>query len=214
MRDRPGRVCGEALPPRHTRTPRPVARRPARACGLAGFAILSVACAAPLNSGSPPASPGERALGEGTPPAASRPRDASQAPARAPQAPVSPPTRSDPTPFPCKTSRIGEPDPESEIRRLAERARRSPADALVHNCLANALFDAGRLAEAIREYQEAIRLDGTLLEAHRNLAYALLDSGRREAAVEVLGKAVRLAPGDPALRVTLRSALRAMNHHP
>ncbi len=131
-----------------------------------------------------------------------------------PKALLSLPTQPDPTPFFCNASWVGEPDPEPEIRRLAELARRSPSDARVHTCLANALFDAGRPAEAIREYREAIRLDGTLLEAHRNLAYALLDSGRREEALDVLARAVRLAPGNLALRVTLRSARRAMDRHP
>ena len=119
-----------------------------------------------------------------------------------------------PTLSTCNGSWVDEPDPELEIRRLAKLAQRSPPDARVHTCLANALFDAGRFAEAIREYREAIRLDGALLDAHRNLAYALLDSGHREAAAAALDKAVRLAPGDAALRVALRSVRRGMDHHP
>jgi Flp pilus assembly protein TadD len=119
-----------------------------------------------------------------------------------------------PTLSPCSGSWVGEPDPEIEIRRLATLAQRSPSDARAHTCLANALFDAGRLGEAIREYREAIRLDGPLPDAHRNLAYALLDSGHREAAAEAMDRALRLAPGDAAQRVALRSVRRAMAHHP
>jgi len=80
--------------------------------------------------------------------------------------------------------------------------------------LANLLFDAGRLAEAIHEYREAIGMDQGLLEARRNLAYALFDSGKPEAALQVLSEALLLVPGDPALRAAVRSMVRGMNRHP
>jgi Flp pilus assembly protein TadD len=138
----------------------------------------------------------------------------SQAPTQASKTLVNLPARPGPAPLVCDSLSMGGPPSEEEIARLEGQAQRTPPDARVHTCLAHALFDAGRLAEAIREYREAISLDGNLLQAHRNLAYALLDRGHREATVKMLDRAVRLSPGDPALRVALRSALRAMDHHP
>jgi tetratricopeptide (TPR) repeat protein len=59
----------------------------------------------------------------------------------------------------------------------------------------NALIQAGRRAEAVAAYREAVRLDPALAEAWGNLGAALGELGRLDEAERALREAVRLAPG-------------------
>lgn len=69
----------------------------------------------------------------------------------------------------------------------AERAFRrgldlAPDDPELRNALGWTLFQAGRPAEAVAEYERALRTDPGLAKAHNNVALALLELGRREEA--------------------------------
>jgi len=181
---------------------------------MAALAASAWACSPVLPVGSTLANPQPRPTEGGA--LSLVPQSAAEAsPAMArPTEPAPDPRRPEAGPVSCAPSSYGEQPPELALRGLRDLVRRRRQDPRVHTCLANALFDAGLLAEAIYEYGEALRLDGTLLEAHRNLAYALLDSGERKAAVQWLWRALGLAPGDAMLRATLRSALRESERHP
>jgi len=74
---------------------------------------------------------------------------------------------------------------------VAREPRRAPA----HNLLGNLLAAQGRLDEAVRAYEEALRLDAKLADAHFKLGLILSDAGRYPQARPHLAAALALAPG-------------------
>ncbi len=60
--------------------------------------------------------------------------------------------------------------------------------------LANALMDAGRPAEAVPNYQQALRLNPNSSQAHHNLGLALQAQGQAEAAMNEFRAALQLQP--------------------
>ena len=63
-----------------------------------------------------------------------------------------------------------------------------------HYSLGTALEGAGRLQEAIREYEQALRLKPDHAVAHNNLGIALFEQGRQQDAVGQFEQALRLRP--------------------
>lgn len=183
------------------------------AMGLVAAVAAGASCSPNVNSASPLPVAGAPQVEQKDAPVPPPPLAAHEPGDRAGKKPSRQPVTQAPAPVSCAASSFGESPLAEEIAKLRGIVRRSPSNAVLHTCLANALFDAGRLAEAIDEYRKAIRLDAPL-EAHRNLAYALLDGGQPKAATRILERALRLAPGDPALRATLRAALRSIGRHP
>jgi tetratricopeptide (TPR) repeat protein len=125
-------------------------------------------------------------------------------------------------------------DPLAESRRLFLRAReamgdgrfqealelyrrviqRLPDDAIVRFEYAQLLRDLNVTDEAMRQAQEAVRLDPKLPEPHRllgtlELAAAEKDPARLDAAIAQLRAANDIAPGDPATAAALARALLA-----
>ena len=78
---------------------------------------------------------------------------------------------------------------------------------LAHNNLGAALVKQGRTDEAIRQFQEAIRLRPGEANARYNLALALLQRGQTDAAIRQFQEADRLMPGSAALHYNLGLAL-------
>ncbi len=81
----------------------------------------------------------------------------------------------------------------------AERAFRrglelAPDDAELRNALGWTLFQAGRPAEAVEEYDRALRNDPGLAKSHNNMALALLELGRREEAAGHFRTSLALEP--------------------
>jgi Flp pilus assembly protein TadD len=64
----------------------------------------------------------------------------------------------------------------------------------LHSNLAYALNAAGRTADAISQYQAALRLKPDVAELHCNLAYALNSAGRTNDAISECETALRLKP--------------------
>ncbi len=69
-----------------------------------------------------------------------------------------------------------------------------PSSAKIHNNLAMAYADAGRLQEAIRLYERSVMLDDHFPQTHHNLANAYLAMGSDERALEEFRRAVAIDP--------------------
>lgn len=86
----------------------------------------------------------------------------------------------------------------------------SPNDALAHNYLGTKYLQAGRVDEAIAQFERSIRLKPTDAEAHSNLASALQSRGRLDEAVQHAREAVRLKPGDDRVHFNWGNVLTAI----
>jgi hypothetical protein len=71
----------------------------------------------------------------------------------------------------------------SKVRLWEDVAQKSPRDARGHYNLGNAYRSEGRIDEAIRQYQIALRLEPTKAEAHDNLGVAYAMKGEFDSAV-------------------------------
>jgi tetratricopeptide (TPR) repeat protein len=69
-------------------------------------------------------------------------------------------------------------------------------------------YDAGRMPDAVRLYEDAVRSAPAAMELYFNLGNAYLRDGRLGPAVLNYRKAWRLAPRDPAIEANLRIALQ------
>jgi protein O-mannosyl-transferase len=84
---------------------------------------------------------------------------------------------------------------------------KNPACWLAYNNLGNTLLTKGQIDEAIRQYQQAIRLKPHDAEAHNNLGYALLREGQMDEAIRQFQEASRLRPDDAEAHNGLGNAL-------
>jgi predicted TPR repeat methyltransferase len=65
----------------------------------------------------------------------------------------------------------------------------------------------GQKAEAIAEYQQAVRLQPQYLNARYNIAFTLLDKGQPDEAIAALREAIRVEPDEAASHINLGNAL-------
>ncbi len=99
------------------------------------------------------------------------------------------------------------PDLAQQILEVAELIW--PTSARLHDALGSADLQAGRLADAIHEFDRATKLDENLATARNNLAVALLAARQPEAALQHLESAVELDPGSALIYLNLGRAYRA-----
>ena len=87
-------------------------------------------------------------------------------------------------------------DYQTEEAIWSDTVAKSPGNSRAHNNLGNVWLKApGRLADAISEYQESLRLKPDYPEAHNNLGNALITvPGRRDDAIAQYQEALRLKP--------------------
>jgi len=78
---------------------------------------------------------------------------------------------------------------------------------LAHDNLGTALSEKGQIDEAIRQYQEAIRLNPDYDPAHNNLGMALGEKGQINEAIGQFQEAIRLKPDDAEPHINLGIAL-------
>jgi tetratricopeptide (TPR) repeat protein len=78
---------------------------------------------------------------------------------------------------------------------------------IAHKAFGDALDEQGQTEEAIRQYQEALRLKPGYADAHNNLANALLKQGRIDEAIRQFQEALRLKPDHANAHNNLGDAL-------
>ena len=98
-------------------------------------------------------------------------------------------------------------DYRSEIALWGDTATKRPANAGAHASLGAALADAGRMAEAIPEYETALRLRPNFLTARNNLGSALISIGRVGDAIQQLEESLRQDSDDAQAHLNLGVAL-------
>jgi tetratricopeptide (TPR) repeat protein len=103
---------------------------------------------------------------------------------------------------------------DAQRARVEQAVTQRPGDALAHEQLGSVLRDTGRLAEAVGQYQEAVRLDPELRSARQHLAGVLVELERLDEAIAQYQAALQLAPNDPTLRFNLGSALARAGRMP
>jgi tetratricopeptide (TPR) repeat protein len=89
----------------------------------------------------------------------------------------------------------------------SDTVAKRPENDRAHNNLGNALVDRGSIADAIVEYQTALRLRPDYPEAHSNLGNALLKAGRGAEAIAECQKALQLEPAYAKAHNNLANAL-------
>jgi tetratricopeptide (TPR) repeat protein len=97
----------------------------------------------------------------------------------------------------------------AEIDGAEMQVSASPADPLAHNFLATKYLQAGRVADAVAQLNEALRLKPGDAEAHSNLATALQAQGQVAEAVQHAREAVRLKPDDDRVHFNLGNLMLA-----
>jgi Tfp pilus assembly protein PilF len=97
----------------------------------------------------------------------------------------------------------------SQLRWAEHNVQAEPNVAAAHNLLASKYLQAGRIADAQAQLEEAVRLDPRDAEAHSNLGTTLQARGRLNDGMEHLRTAVRLKPTDDAVHFNLGAGLLA-----
>lgn len=90
-----------------------------------------------------------------------------------------------------------------------DTVRKRPENAWARINYGTALAESGRSADAVTQFQAALRLDPSNAMTHYNLGSALIDSNRTPEAIAELSEAVRLNPAYDAARNNLAGALFA-----
>ena len=83
-----------------------------------------------------------------------------------------------------------------EITLYRDCVDKAPAKARPHNNLGAALIRAGRLPEAVNQFNTALEIKPDYADAHYNLGSALARMGRLEAGIHHFGETLRLEPNN------------------
>ena len=95
----------------------------------------------------------------------------------------------------------------NDIALAEQKIAAAPQDARWHSRLGAAYFEAGRTPDAVRELEEALRLEPGRADAHNNLGHVLQQQGRVDEALSHFEAAARLEPDDDLVQLNLANAL-------
>jgi tetratricopeptide (TPR) repeat protein len=98
-------------------------------------------------------------------------------------------------------------DYRSELALWSDTVAQRPENVRAHYTLGSALFEAGRVPEALQQYEAALHLKPDSAETHINLGNALTRMGRPAEAVRHYEEALRLKPGAADAHANLGNAL-------
>ncbi len=98
-------------------------------------------------------------------------------------------------------------DYRSDLTLWADTVAKRPANGRAHNNLGKAIFAAGRPADALGHYENAIHLQPTVPEPYYNLGLALARLNRSAEAIGQYEAALRFQPNYPDAHTNLGNAL-------
>jgi tetratricopeptide (TPR) repeat protein len=98
-------------------------------------------------------------------------------------------------------------DYRSNLTLWSDAARKLPTNVRAYANVGYALFKAGRVPDAIEEYDQALRIDPDSVDAHTDLAIALVESGMVEDGVRHFQMAMRIEPHWATTHYNLGTAL-------
>ena len=101
-------------------------------------------------------------------------------------------------------------DQDQKIQQFKQMAEADPENELGHFSLAKALFEAGRLEDAVQPFSRAIELRPTMSKAYQLLGETLDAMGKRKEAIEAVTKGAKIADeqGDVMPRDTMAGLLK------
>jgi tetratricopeptide (TPR) repeat protein len=99
-----------------------------------------------------------------------------------------------------------------EAEPFLRRALEGGEDALTHYNLGTLLSQTGRFEEAVREYERALSLDGSDVDARGNLAVVLVRLGKLERARRELTQILAIDPANAAAPTNLGLVLAEQGH--
>jgi prepilin-type processing-associated H-X9-DG protein len=103
-------------------------------------------------------------------------------------------------------------DAQANVAAGEMLVRREPGIADNHAFLGSSYLRVGRIEEATKELEEALRLNPRHVDAHNSLGEALLSQGRTADAIVHLRRALALDPRNDGLHFNLANALHADGH--
>jgi tetratricopeptide (TPR) repeat protein len=85
-------------------------------------------------------------------------------------------------------------DYRSELTIWRDTVNKCPGNPRARTNLGLALVDAGRVPEAIQQYEQALRIKPDLVEGHYNFGHALIKEGKTQEAIAHYREALRVKP--------------------
>jgi len=98
---------------------------------------------------------------------------------------------------------------QDEVIFFSDCVQKSPNKARPRNALGGALFDQGKVEEAIAQYTDSLQLDPDYASAHYNLGIALAETGNSTEAIKHYNEALRLNPKETSVLTNLGIELYA-----